>query len=83
MIPQLKNAKYVEGYRLWLEFADGTQGEIDLEDQLWGEIFKPIRAPEKFKQFQIHAELNTLIWPNGADFAPEYLYRATGSDTKT
>lgn len=79
MIPRLKNARYLDGYRLWLEFADGTQGEIDLEDQLWGEVFEPIREPEKFRQFQIHAELNTLTWPNGADFAPEYLYRAVAA----
>jgi hypothetical protein len=49
MIPRLTNAKYVEGYRLWLEFADGTEGEIDLEDQLYGEIFESIRDPETFK----------------------------------
>jgi hypothetical protein len=34
---------------LWLEFADGTEGEIDLEDQLYGEIFESIRDPETFK----------------------------------
>ncbi len=69
MIPRLKNAKYLDGYRLWLEFADGTQGEI----------FEPIREPEKFRQFQVHTELNTLTWPNGADFAPEYLYKAVAA----
>ncbi len=79
MIPQLKNAKYLDGYRLWLEFADGTQGEIDLEDQLYGEIFEPIREPEKFRQFHVHTEFNTLTWPNGADFAPEYLYKAVSA----
>jgi len=76
MIPRLNNARYLKGYRIWLEFADGKQGEIDLEDQLWGEVFEPIRDPETFKQFRVHTELNTLTWPNGADFAPEDLYRA-------
>ena len=76
MIPRLTNARYVDGYRLWLEFADGTEGEIDLEDQLYGEVFEPIRDPKTFKQFRVNAELNTLIWPNGADLAPEYLYQA-------
>jgi hypothetical protein len=82
MIPQLTSAKHVEGYRLWLEFADGTRGEVNLEAELWGEIFEPIREPANFAQFRIHAELNTLVWPNGADFAPEYLYRAAVLDTK-
>ncbi|MFQ5635739.1 MAG: DUF2442 domain-containing protein [Gammaproteobacteria bacterium] len=76
MIPRLKNAKHVDGYCLWLEFADGTESEIDLEDQLYGEVFESIRDPETFKQFRVHTELNTLTWPNGADFAPEYLYQA-------
>ena len=80
MIPRLKNARYLDGYRIWLEFADGKQGEVDLEDQLWGEVFEPIRDPQTFKQFRVHSELNTLTWPNGADFAPEYLYRAMGSE---
>ena len=75
MIPKLTAAKHIEGYRLQLEFSDGTRGEIDLEDQLWGEIFEPVRDPDFFKRFEVHPELNTLTWPNGADFAPEYLYQ--------
>jgi len=35
--------------------------------------------PEKFRQFHVHTELNTLTWPNGADFAPEYLYKAVAA----
>ena len=76
MIPRLTHANHIEGYRLYLEFADGKKGEIDLESQLWGDIFEPVREPEEFKRFQVHPELHTLTWPNGADFAPEYLYNA-------
>ena len=76
MIPKLTAAKHIEGYRLQLEFSDGARGEIDLEDQLWGEVFEPVRDPDFFKRFEVHPELNTLTWPNGADFAPEYLYQA-------
>ena len=76
MIPQLKSAHHVAGFRLRLEFADGVVGEVDLEGQLWGEVFEPLRDPEYFRQFEVHPELNTLTWPNGADLAPEYLYQA-------
>lgn len=76
MIPRLESATHLGGYCLRLIFSDGTKGELDLEDQLWGEIFEPIRDPDEFRRFEVHPELNTLIWPNGADFAPEYLYKA-------
>ena len=74
MTPRLKFAKHLGGYRVRLEFTDGVAGEVDLEDQLWGEIFEPLRDPAYFRRFEVHPELNTLTWPNGADLAPEYLY---------
>ncbi len=75
MIPRLTDARHIENYRLWLKFEDGVEGEIDLEGELWGEIFEPIRDATFFKRFQVNKELNTITWPNGADFAPEYLYQ--------
>lgn len=75
MIPRLTEARHVSGYRVWLKLEDGKEGEIDLEKELWGEIFEPVRDKQRFKEFRVDPELNTLTWPNGADFAPEYLYR--------
>ncbi|HLF88934.1 MAG TPA: DUF2442 domain-containing protein [Anaerolineales bacterium] len=74
MTPSLQTAEYAGGYRLRLSFADGKVGEIDLEDELWGEVFELLKDKEVFKQFRIDPELGTIIWPNGADFAPEFLY---------
>lgn len=76
MIPRLKSASHLGGYRLRLEFWDGASGEIDLEDQLWGEVFRPLRDPEHFRRFAVHPQLYSLTWPNGANFSPEFLYRA-------
>jgi hypothetical protein len=58
---------------LWLRFADGVEGEVDLRDELDGEIFEPLRDEGYFKQGAFDPELRTVIWPNGADFAPECL----------
>ena len=66
-------ARYVSGHVVWLRFRDGTAGEIDLGPALEGPIFEPLRDPAVFRQFQIHPEFHTLDWPNGADFAPEFL----------
>ncbi len=67
-------ARYVDGYAIWLRFRDGTAGEINLEKELYGPVFEPLRDPAVFRQFQIHPEFQTLAWPNGADFAPEFLH---------
>lgn len=67
-------ARYVGGFVLWLRFRDGSTGEIDLAAELHGPVFESLRDPVVFRQFAIHPEFQTIVWPNGADFAPEYLH---------
>ena len=67
-------ARYVSGHIVWLRFRDVASGEIDLASALRGPIFEPLRNPAEFSQFQIHPEFHTLVWSNGADFAPEFLH---------
>ena len=74
MIPRIADMKYVADYRIWLKFEDGQEGEIDLESELWGEMFEPLRVKEEFKTVALDKELNTICWENGADLAPEFLY---------
>ena len=74
MIPRVTAAKHVHDFVIHLLFADGAEGDIDLERELDGEIFRPLKDLAFFKQFKVDAELHTLTWPNGADFAPEFLY---------
>lgn len=61
------------GYRLWLRFDDGAEGEVDLGPELEGPIFEPLRDPQLFAQVAVDADARTIAWPNGADFAPEFL----------
>jgi hypothetical protein len=67
-------ATYVSGFVIKLTFRDGTVGEVDLEHELEGPVFEPLRDVEQFKKFHIDPEFHTLIWENGADLAPEFLY---------
>jgi hypothetical protein len=67
-------ARYVAGYVVWLRFRDGTTGEVDLEPALHGPVFEPLHDLAYFRQFSIHPVFHTLVWPNEADIAPEYLY---------
>ena len=59
---------------MWLRFRDGMAGEIDLAQELRGPVFVPLRDPAFFRTFTIHPEFHTLVWSNGADFAPEFLH---------
>jgi len=68
-------ARYVTGYTIWLRFRDGTCGEVDLTQALRGPIFEPLRDVAYFRQFALHPDFHTLVWPNGADLAPEYLHQ--------
>jgi hypothetical protein len=73
MLPHIVDARHVRDYVMWLRFSDGAEGEVDLGSELHGPVFEPLRAPDRFRQFTVHPELRALVWPNGADFAPESL----------
>jgi hypothetical protein len=63
------------GFVLRLSFDDGSEREIDLEAELWGPVFEPLRAnPELFRQVSVDQELGTIVWPNGADMDPDVLH---------
>jgi hypothetical protein len=63
-------------YRLRLTFSDGVVGDIDLADELWGEMFEQLRDIAEFNSVRVDPELGTLVWPNGADLDPEGLHDA-------
>lgn len=67
-------ARHVRAHVLWLRFSDGAEGEVDLADALEGEVFAPLRDPAEFARVRLDPEIRTVAWPNGADFAPEFLH---------
>jgi len=74
MLPKVVDARYAGDYRVWLRFRDGLSGELDLADQLWGEMFEPLKDKAQFAQVRADDDLDTIVWPNGADLSPEWLY---------
>ena len=76
MTPRLESAEYLSDYRIRVRprFADGRVGEFVLADELWGEVFEPLKDAAVFRRFRVDSELNTIAWETGADLAPEYLY---------
>lgn len=74
MILHVREARYLHDYVIWLRFNDGAEGEIDLAGELDGEMFAPLKDQAAFQNFRVDDELQTIVWANGADLAPEFLY---------
>ena len=79
MLIKIIDAKYISDYKILVTFNNGEQKVIDLRDHLWGEVFEPLKNLDLFKNFSLNPF--TIEWPNGADFAPEFLYQLGQSQT--
>lgn len=69
------DAKHLGGYRLWVRFSDKSEGEIDLTDLVTNDkrpIVAALRDPAKFAALKV--DMDTVVWDNGFDLAPEYLH---------
>ena len=75
MLRDVVEVRPLEGYRVFLRFDDGVQGEIDLEPLLspFDGVFAPLRDLARFREVFVD-DGGTIAWPNGADLAPEILY---------
>jgi hypothetical protein len=73
-------AKHIQDYQVWIKFDDGKSGKINLIDEIWGEVFEPLKDIDYFRNFKI--ENDTLSWANEADLAPDFLYELLNQQTK-
>lgn len=74
MFLHVTNARPLDGYRVEVCFDDGREGVADLTEALEGPMFDALKDPDVFRTLRIDEELQTIVWPNGADLAPEYIY---------
>ena len=78
--PDLVQATWLGGHRIRLEFEDGCAGVLDMGSRRWRGVFEPLQDVSLFKQFRLKREMNTIVWPTGADLAPEYLYEQASNN---
>lgn len=71
---RIETVEPLDGYVLRLVFSDGSARDVDLEPELWGPVFEPLRDPDVFRQVAVDNELGTIVWPNGADMDPDVLH---------
>ncbi|WP_035989367.1 DUF2442 domain-containing protein [Leptolyngbya sp. KIOST-1] len=74
MFLHIVSIDYLGAYKLRLVFNNQTVQEVDLAQELYGEIFEPLKDVNFFRQVFLNPETNTIQWPNSANFAPEFLY---------
>lgn len=68
------DASYLGGYKLKVRFENGEVRVVDLAAHLDGPIFEPLKDQSYFKQFRVNQDIDTIVWPNNADFSPDFLY---------
>ncbi len=71
MILRITEARYLDNYRVEVVFNDGKKGVADLSEILTDAVFEPLKNLDAFTKFHVDY---TIIWENGADLAPEYIY---------
>ncbi len=70
----VRDINYVSNYKLVIAFEDGITKLVDLEPYLDGEIFEPLKDVSYFRTVRLDSELDTIVWENGADISPDFLY---------
>src|SRR5207249_3344786 len=82
MSPDAVSVKYLDRYRLKVQFEDGRTGIADFAEMVADGkgVMKPLRNVGYFKRVRVEPESGTLVWPNGVDVCPDVLYwLATGT----
>jgi hypothetical protein len=72
--PAATRVKVSRPYLLGITFEDGERRQIDMEEHLHGEMLEPLKDFTLFAQAKIDKTWHTVVWPNGADLAPEFIY---------
>ena len=75
-LPIVVHAEHRGDFRLHVVFNDSSENTIDFEPLLEGPIFEPLKDVQYFQRFFVDG--GTVVWPNGADVAPETLYEVAG-----
>ncbi|MDQ2760054.1 MAG: DUF2442 domain-containing protein [Actinomycetota bacterium] len=74
LTPDITDVAVVRHGAVRLTFADGLAGEVDVLERMRGPVFLEARTPAGFSQVKLDAETGTVVWPGGADLAPDTLY---------
>jgi len=67
------------GYRLWLRFTDGAEGDVDLSHLVGRAVFTRWADATEFARVRVDPTIGTVSWPGDIDLDPDALYaKVTG-----
>lgn len=70
----ITDVSYVKDYKLKLKFENKEHKLVNLQPYLDGKIFEPLKDSAYFKLVTLNKDIDTIVWPNNADFSPDFLY---------
>lgn len=75
MLKDIVEARVADGYKLYIRFEDGVDGEVDLSQLIeFKGVFSPLQDLQELARLRVDPETGTVCWPNGADLDPDVLY---------
>ncbi len=75
MLHDVVAAEARPGFKIWVRFEDGLEGEADLSDLAGRGVFKRwTDDPAEFFEVSVDPECGTVVWPGDLDVAPDRLY---------
>ncbi|WP_022671213.1 DUF2442 domain-containing protein [Hippea alviniae] len=69
---EVKSVKVLDNYILKIRFENNEEKIFDLEPYLGLGKFSELRDLDLFRRVRV--VFDTIEWPNGVDFDPEFLY---------
>lgn len=74
MLPRVVETRALPSFRLWLRFADGSEGTVDVSDMVGKGVFAAWNDPAVWNAVSVDPEARTVSWPGGLDLCPDVLY---------
>ena len=74
MLSPIETVEARSGYRLWIRFADGVEGEVALIHLVGKGVFEAWKDLDFFSRVAVDPVSGTVAWPGGIDLAPDALY---------
>ena len=65
-------------YFLFVRFADGSDGRVQLAEEDLTGVLAPLREPSFFKR--VFVDHGAVAWPGEIDLAPDAMYRQVAGE---